>query len=316
MDETSENHIVQRIRNILHSLLIIGSMFILLGFTAELVLGAAGWWLVFALLVSILIGVRISPMLVMRLYRAQPLSHHHTPELYRILSLLSERAELETLPKLYYIPSAVSTAFTTGTRNDCAIAISDGLLRQLNLREMAGVLGHKISHIRHRDIWVMSLADSVSRMASLLCTMGLILVFAFLPFYLVSEQGLPWLGILLLIAIPNITTLLQLGLSRTREFHADLGAVELTQDPEAMISALAKIAVPRFPWSSRILLPRRQDPNPSLLRTHPPVEERIQRLRELTVRRTKFHETDIHPLPRQFVRVTRRPRRHWSGVWY
>lgn len=316
MDETSENHIAQRLRNIFHSLLIIGSMFILLGFTAELVLGAAGWWLVLAVLVSILIGVCVSPMLVMRLYRAQPLSHYHTPELYRVLSLLNERAELETLPKLYYIPSAVSTAFTTGTRDDSAIAISDGLLRQLNLREMAGVLGHEVSHIRHRDIWVMSLADSVSRMTSLICTLGLILVFAFLPFYLLSEQGLPWLGILLLIIIPNITTLLQLGLSRTREFDADLGAVELTQDPEAMISALAKIEGPRFSWFSRIFLPRRQDPNPSLLRTHPPVAERIQRLSELTVRPPSFQGYDPHQLPGQFVRVTRRPRRHWSGVWY
>lgn len=316
MDETTENHIAQRLRNIFHSLLIIGSMFILLGFTAELVLGSTGWWLVFAVLVSILIGVRVSPMLVMRLYRAQPLSHHHTPELYRVLRLLSARAELEALPRLYYIPSSIATAFTTGTRDDSAIAISDGLLRQLNSREITSVLAHEVSHIRHRDIWVMSLADSVSRMTSLLCTLGLILVFAFLPFYLFSEQGLPWLGILLLIAIPNITTLLQLGLSRTREFDADLGAVELTQDPEAMISALAKIEGPRFSWFSRVFLPRRQDPNPSLLRTHPPVEERIQRLSELTARRPAFHETGTHPLPREFTRVTRRPRRHWSGVWY
>ena len=133
MDELTENHLIQRLRNILHSLLIIGSMFLLLAFAAEFVLGSIGWWLVLATLISVLIGARISPMLVMRLYRAQPLSHHQTPELHSVLNALSERAEIEPYPKMFYIPSATSTAFTVGGRHDSAIAISDGLLRQLNL---------------------------------------------------------------------------------------------------------------------------------------------------------------------------------------
>lgn len=316
MDEVTENHLIQRLRNILHSLLIIGSMFLLLGFTAELVLGSIGWWLILAVLISILIGTRISPMLVMRLYRAQPLSHHQTPELHRVLNLLCERAELDSYPKLFYIPSSTPTAFTVGRRDDSAIAVSDGLLRQLNLREMAGVLAHEVAHIRHRDIWVMSLADSIGRMTSLLCMFGLIIIFALSPLMLFSEQGIPWLGLIFLAVIPHITTLLQLGLSRTREFDADLGAIELTNDPKALISALTKIEGPRFSWFSRIFLPRRQDSNPSLLRTHPPMEERIERLSELVTSHPPRYEFETHRIPKQFVVITRKPRRHWSGVWY
>ncbi len=316
MQPLNSHHLTQRIRNTIHSLLIIVIMFFVLGFTAELVMGASGWWLIIIIIASILISMRVSPFLIMRLYHAQPLSPQDSPELYRIVAQLCEKAELESLPKIFYIPSAAASAFTTGRSNNAAIAVSDGLLRQLNLRELSAVLAHEVSHIRHRDIWTMSLADSMSRLTTFICTFGFLLLLALTPVLLSSGAGFPLPGLILLATIPYLTALLQFGLSRTREFDADLGAVELTDDPAAMISALEKIDGRKSSWFSRIFTPQRQNPTPSLLRTHPPTEERIARLRRLRTPHQPINDNEIRYAPSYFKRITHKPRRRWSGVWY
>jgi len=316
MQPSPQNHLRQRLRNAFHSVVLISAMLLLLGFTADLVLGPGGWWLGIATVGSILIGMRISPLLVMYLYRARPLPDYAAPDIHQVITLLCQRAGLSHCPQLYYIPSSLPTAFTSGHRNQAVIAVSDGMLRQLNLRELAAVLAHEMSHIRHHDTWVMSLADGVSRITALICTVGFLLILAAAPFLLLSGEGLPWLGLLMLVFIPHVTTLLQLGLSRTREFDADLGAVELTHDPIALISALEKLEGPGDSWFTRILMPQGRDPHPSLLRSHPRLEERIQRLEELVVPEgAPFHE-DRYVTPHHIVRVSRPPRRHWSGIWY
>ena len=315
----STKNLRQRLRNIFHSVLIIGAMVLLLGLAIELVLGPGGWWLLLAIVLGLFMSTRLSPLLVMRLYNAQALQPHMIPVLHSMLATLAERAGLSILPSLHYIPSNVPIAFTAGTNANSAIALSEGALRHLNQRELAAVLAHEISHIRHRDIWVMSLADNISRMTVLLSLFGFMVLVILTPILLLSGEFPPLLAMLILALAPNITTLLQLALSRTREFDADLGAAELTRDPEAMISALQKLDNPSPSWLSRLIRPQHHDPNPSLLRSHPATEERVRRLNDVLIKTPTTNpvasDYAIPPVPGRIV-VTRKPRRHWHGLWY
>ena len=153
------------------------------------------------------------------------------------------------------------------------------MLRALTLREIAGVLAHEVSHIRNRDLWLMSVAYLAGRLTRLMSLFGVALVIVGLPLWLSGAGGVPLLLIPLLVFAPQITTLLQLALSRAREFDADLDAAGLTGDPEGLASALAKLErYQRSAWE-QILFPGYRLPQPSVLRTHPPTEERVARLR-------------------------------------
>lgn len=315
----THQHLKQRLRNLLHSLLIMGAMVLLLGLAAQVVLGPYGWFLVLGILSALLMGMRFSPHMLMRFYQARPLHEHEAPDLYSVLNILCQRAGMQYIPTLYYLPSPVATAFTTGRHNDAVIALSDALLRRLNLYEMAAVLGHELSHVRHRDTWVMSLADIISRLVNFLAFYGLVVIFLLMPVMLLKGEPLPLLAIVILALSPNLTMLLQLALSRAREFDADLGSVELTHDPKSMMHALQKIEDVPIPWYARILRPAQRDPIPSLLRSHPSLEERIQRLSKITPPeppRPVMLEKGEHELPGHLVTVRRIPRRHWHGLWY
>jgi heat shock protein HtpX len=172
-------------------------------------------------------------------------------------------------------------AFSVGDRDHAVIALTDGILRRLDLRELAGVLAHEISHIRNRDLWLMSLADLVGRLARVMTLLGLSLVIIGLPIWLGGGAQPPGLLILLLLFAPQLTVLLQLALSRAREFDADLDAAGLTGDPKGLISALAKLEHHQRGFWEQILMPGQRLPEPSLLRSHPPTEERIARLQAL-----------------------------------
>ena len=155
-------------------------------------------------------------------------------------------------------------------------------MRKLNARELRGVLAHEVAHINHNDIWVMALADVMSRITNLMAITGMFLVVAYLPLFVLTRETVPWLLLLVLILSPNLSALLQLALSRAREYNADIEAVNLTDDARGLASALAKIEYFQGGWVERILFPGRKLPDPSLLRTHPRTEERIQRLMSLT----------------------------------
>jgi heat shock protein HtpX len=195
-------------------------------------------------------------------------------------------------------------------------------LRQLTLRELAGVIAHEISHIRNNDMSVMGLADLVSRMTNMLALFGQLLVVVNLPLYLLTGAAVPWLAIGLLMIAPTITALLQLALSRTREFDADLGAVALTGDPQGLASALARLESQRGSLWERVFLPGRREPEPSLLRTHPRTEERIERLLELSREERPQLVPGVMPvdtiflLPNHYPEVRRTPRWHIGGLWH
>lgn len=269
--------------NMVQTWLLVGGSLALFVVCAWLFFGSNG--IVFALAfggISLLMASRVSPQLVLRVYRAVPVTRSQFPAGHAILDQLSERAGLQHRPGLYVLPSQMVNAFAVGRIANSAICMTDQLIRSLTKRELAGVMAHEISHIVNEDIKVMSIADMVSRFTSILSTLGLITFFLNLPAILTGAiTSVPWPAIALLVASPSIGGLLQLALSRTREYDADLGAVMLTGDPDGLASALVKLDAAQGRHWEGMVLPGGRYPDPSLLRTHPRIEDRLARLAAL-----------------------------------
>jgi heat shock protein HtpX len=212
-------------------------------------------------------------------------------------------------------------AFATGTPQKAVIGITEGLLRRLTLSELAGVLAHEISHIRNNDLAVMSLADVMTRFTQMLSYLALFLALFNLPAFLLGDSEISFIGLLLLYLAPTVGSLIQLGLSRTREYDADLEAAGLTGDPESLASALEKLE--RYQghfWEDMMLpVPGRRIPQPSLLRSHPLTQERVARLRSLHDR-PMLPQLSIAEEPMVSLiglgPIAMRPRYRWTGVWF
>jgi heat shock protein HtpX len=316
------NHIQlrqHRFRNSLQTLLL---MLALGGLCAWLAWFIGGIPLALFTTIFILFSYRLnpiaSPQMAIRLFRGQPLTPAQAPELYRLLHQLTSRAGLQTMPLLFYLPSDVMNAFTTGTPRQAAIGLSDGLLRRMEQRELAAVLAHELMHIVNRDIRMMAFADLTSRVTSFFSLAGQILLLINLPLFLFTEASLPWGPILLLLFAPTLSSLVQLALSRNREYEADRGAAELSGDPLALASALTKMEGPNQHLLEQILLPGPRIPEPSLLRTHPPTEERIRRLQQLAedIPPPQPLITTIDDLQHLLADRPLHPRWHRNGLWY
>lgn len=305
--------------NQFHTLLLLGSMLLLLVLLGWLLAGVNGilWAIVLGGL-SLVFAPRISSQLVLRMYRARPLTPQEAPTLYQILQELTARAGLSIMPRLYYVPSRMLNAFAVGTHTDAAIGVTDGILRGLNLRELTGVLAHELSHIRNKDLRAMAIADVISRITGLFSTFGKLLLFLNLPLILMGQAPLSWWAVLLLIFAPLLSGLLQLALSRTREFDADLDAVKLTRDPVGLASALQKLERYSTSLWQQVLLPGNRVPDPSILRTHPHTKDRIARLMSLAPpdQQAQFGPEAPFQLPVSFPQVTRRPGWNVMGLWY
>ena len=304
-------------RNVIHSLALVGGMAALLFATAWLIWGldmAVG--MLVGLAVVVIFRPAIPPKLVMSLYGARPIDPHALPELSRVVTVLAERAELPSVPRLYHLPSETMNAFAVGGRKDAVVGLTDGMLRRLELRELAGVLAHEISHVRNNDLRLMGLADLLTRFTKLMSYAGMFLLLLNLPLTITEAGHVPWLAVLLLIFAPTLGSLLQLGLYRAREYEADLDAAGLTGDPAGLARALEKLERYQGRFWEELVMPGRRIPEPSLLRTHPPAEERIRRLLELTpLERLPDFTGPWGRLPR-LGRPLRPPRYHWSGLWY
>ena len=204
--------------------------------------GRSGVWmaLVFSA-VSALVSPAISPRMILRMYQARPLEPRHAPELYALLDELVKRAELAHPPALYYVPTRMLNAFAVGGDRNAAIALTDGLMRTMTPRELSGILAHELSHVRYKDTRLMALGDVFSRLTAIMSQIGQLLLLLALPAALMGAPFISLWGLLVLIFAPAASTMLQLALSRSREFHADMGAIELTQDPVGLASALKKL---------------------------------------------------------------------------
>jgi heat shock protein HtpX len=304
-------------RNTLHTILLIVGTGLIMGILAYTMFGWLGLLgaAVFGALGIASLG-RVSPKMVLGLYKARPLLEHEAPELHEIMRELSKRAGLPAIPTLHYVPTKMMNAFAVGRAEDSAVAVTDGLLRAMNMRQISGILAHEVSHIKSGDLKVMGLADVLNRITSILSNIGLIGI----PVVFGTGINVPFFGLGLMIAAPTLGGLLQLGLSRAREYDADLDGATLTGDPEGLASALAILEEKQGGKWEGLILPGSRLPQPSLLRTHPKTADRIAKLMALrgqSVEQIVIRHSNEKPQT-SFVPQVREPKIRWHrlGIYY
>lgn len=235
-----------------------------------------------------------SDKLVLRMHRAEPVNEAQAPRLYAMVRELAMRAQIP-MPRLYRVPSPQPNAFATG-RNPAhgVVAVTDGILQILDERELRGVLAHEIAHIRNRDILVSTIAAAVAGAISFIASM--LQWTSILGGGSDDDAPNPIAALALAIVAPIAATIVQLGISRSREYLADQTGAALSADPEALASALDKLE-----RAAQMVPPATAVPataslfivNPfagarglaNLFSTHPPMRERIRRLRAMLLAR-------------------------------
>ncbi len=224
--------------------------------------------------------------LVLKMYNAREVDAGSAPQFYRMVQELSARAGLP-MPKVYLIDEAAPNAFATGRNPEhAAVAATTGILRALSERELRGVMAHELAHVRHRDILISTVSATMAGAISMLANFA-----AF--FGGRDENGRPTnpiAGIAVAILAPLAASLIQMAISRAREFEADRGGAEISGDPAALASALDKIhryaqgmpmaAAEAHPETAQMMImnPLSGGGLRSLFSTHPSTEERITRL--------------------------------------
>lgn len=267
-----------KLKNRVQTLLLLILMAGFVGLLGLWILGEA--FALSALFVILIIGIFnpvYSPYFIMRAYGAKPINEQQSPQLYLINQQLAQRARLDRAPQLYYLPIGTLNAFATGSYNNTVIGLSDALLRTLDIEELAGVLAHEISHIKHHDMRIMSLADTMGMLTRTLSLTGQILLLLLIPAQLLGMLSINLLAFAILILAPLASALIQLAISRNREFLADLSAAQLLGDPRPLQNALIKLDSQNSYWERLY----RASTDNSILRTHPTTRERIEQLNTL-----------------------------------
>lgn len=269
-----------RLGNILQFGLMLSAMVALMAFVGYFIAGVAG------LAIMVVVGgtgfLVSSGAGVDRLLRARHLAYidkERGYRLYRMASELAEKAGLEKIPALFLDRRANINAYTVEDKKRAAVVLSEQLLNSLNPRELRAVLAHEMAHLKNRDIGIMHFSDQVRRLTGFMAIAGQLLLVLYLPLLLINGVSVPWSLLLVMIAAPTVSSLIQVALSRNREFRADLDAVALTGDAAGLASALQKINIQDSFWQ-KLYAPYLRE-IPELLRTHPNTAARIQRLRNI-----------------------------------
>lgn len=230
-----------------------------------------------------------SDRLVIAMTRAQPLSEQQAPELYQMLREMTHRANMP-MPRLYLIPEMQPNAFATGRDPQRGVvAVTQGLLQMMNYEEVKGVIAHELAHIKNRDTLIMAIAATIAGAISALAHM---FYYATLLFGNRDERGNPLAALALVIVAPIAAMIVQLAISRAREYEADKVGAEIAGTPVGLASALRKLeaAAQRIPNEHAqpatahmyIVNPLRGGGLMALFSTHPPVAERVRRLEAMS----------------------------------
>ncbi len=276
------------LNNWLKTTLLMAAIVALFGTVGMLLGGAQG------MLIALLLGGAMnlwaywnSDKMVLRMYQAQEVGPADAPEFYNLVAELAKRAELP-MPKVYIIDEAQPNAFATGRNPEhAAVAATTGILRLLESRELRGVMAHELTHVKNRDILISTISATVAGAISSLAQFGL--------FFGGGDRERPNFIVQLIIMIlaPLAAMLIQMAISRAREFGADRGGGEISGDPEALASALRKIeayargtpmdTAEMHPETAQMMIinPLTGGDLTGLFRTHPSTEERVRRLMEM-----------------------------------
>jgi len=283
-------------RNYLKTAMLMSFLIAILAIGGQMVGGTSGMLLFgFIGLVFNFFSYWFSDRIALMAHRAQPVTREQLPEVYDIVERLTKKAGLP-MPRIYVIPAATPNAFATGRNpSHSAVAVTEGILRILDRRQLEGVLAHELSHVRNRDILIATIAAAV---AGLIASLGHMIQWgAILGGFggrsSDDDRGNVFAALAWALLAPIIAMIVQLAVSRSREFGADASGAELSGDPDALADALLALEqsnqVVPYPYGGPatahlfIVNPFRGAGSKflSLFSTHPPIEERVRRLREM-----------------------------------
>jgi len=275
--------------NVIKTFMLMLLLTLLLVFGGAAIGGQRG--MTYALMMAIAINFItyfFSDKIVLRMYRAQEVTETEAPVLYRIVKRLTQKADMP-MPKVYIIPDNSPNAFATGRNpKHAAVAATQGIMRILTEDELTGVMAHELAHVRHRDILIGSIAATIAGAISYLAQMA----FFFGGRSDDDDGGSPIAGLIMMILAPIAAMLIQMAISRSREYAADAGGAQLHGNPMALANALRKlhsgakeIPMHATPATSHMMIvnPLSGGSMMRLFSTHPPVEERIARLQSMRI---------------------------------
>lgn len=254
--------------------------------------GESGMMMAFVISLAMNFGSYwFSDKIVLAMYHAKEIEYNDAPDLFRTVEKLSQKAMIP-MPRVYIIDNPTPNAFATGRNPDhAAVAVTTGIMKILNQDELEGVISHELTHVKNRDILVSTIAATLVGTITFIARMaGFAAMFGGRSSD--RDEGNPIGDLLLLILAPIAAMLIQLAISRSREFMADAGGASISGKPLALASALGKLSATneRLPMRNAdnasahmfIVNPLSGKSFAKLFSTHPPVEERIQRLTEIS----------------------------------